>query len=146
MNFSWTSKIRISRFLMLFGNVKVWFASGDVKEPVGHLKNDWEWLEIGFPLAWETRFFEFENRVLRAIFPLFLDRYASHIYTGWIWSGFGKESINIQSKSNLIIVQNQIFKIWLIFNPILPYWSNFEIAGIYGLIGSQESNKNQSSN
>ena len=36
------------------------------------------------------------------------------------------------------------------FGPIsiqsCQIWSNFEIAGIYGLIGSQESNKNQSSN
>src|ERR1044072_3050042 len=43
--------------------------------------------------------FQFGNRVSEPIFLSSLDRYASYIYTGWIWHGFWKESINIQCKS-----------------------------------------------
>ena len=123
-----TNRIRFSWFWMVLNDVRVWIDSKDLKECNEHLKIGWEWLEIGFPLACAPRFFQFENRVSRAIFLFFLDRYASCIYTGWNWDDNWQESINIQCKSNLIFVQNQIFKIWLISNPILPYWSNFEIC------------------
>ena len=128
LDFSRTNRFRISQLWIVLDDVRVWIDSRGVKESVGHLKIDGKRLEVWLHFAWEARFFELATRVLEPIFPPLLDRYASCIYTGWIWSGFGKELINIQCKSNLIFVQNQIFKIWLIFNPILPYWSNFEIC------------------
>ena len=128
MRFSRTNQTLISRFWMDLCNVKVWFASGDVKEPVGHLKNDWEWLEIGFPLASRTRFFHFWNRVCRAIFLSSCDWYALGIYTGRFWDWIWKELINIQWKSNLIFSWKSNFQNLINFNPILPFLLQFRIG------------------
>ena len=125
---TWQTEFWFARFLMFLSDIRVWIDSKDLKECNGHLQIGRGLLELGLQFTCLSRFSWTWNRVSRAIFLFFLDRCASCIYTGCIWDGYWQESINIQCKSNLIFVQNQIFKIWLISNPILPYWSNFEIC------------------
>ena len=116
----WANRIRISCFWMVWNEVSIWNHSWGIKECNGHLRIDWKRLELGFPIASRTRFFQFENRVSEPLLLFSLDWYALYIYTGWIWNGFWKQLINIQWKSNFDILMKSNFQILSNFNPILP--------------------------
>ena len=59
LKYIWTNRIRISGFLMVLDDVKVWIDSKQPKEQDGMLKIDWNKLEPRLQFAWRSRIFEF---------------------------------------------------------------------------------------